>query len=166
MEYSPEAVKAPRASRLTYTKPTPEPVLGCRLIDLNMFMQGIRRQLVYKLCRQVGTLTIRPEDEISRGIAGDIGFFCTTCRRLSFSVRTSAFREEKDNEVQEVNLRCVLGAVATGLGEKTSSRFCAILGVPTLENRASAFGALFTPVLRHKVHTAEGTCALCVPRLF
>ena len=76
--------------------------------------------------------------EKSLGAAGVLRFRCSRCQKPTIDVPTSPpiANGKAKSHLQELNIRCVLGCVVSGLSEHGCARYMGVLSMPSLERRA------------------------------
>ena len=136
--YSPIAQRSATGNRLDVPPPPEELAAGSRIIDLPQLYSNLLPHLTCPGCSRTGKLCVRLNDERSRGLGGDLKFFCERCKDCTLTLPTSNILPLKETPigVVEQNLRLVVGAIVAGMGQNSSARFCGVLGVPSLDDKA------------------------------
>ena len=112
---------------------------GARIIDLGLLTKHVVSKLPCDSCHKRGVLMLAARHEVQRGLASDLGIWCSSCRAVTGELPTSHALpggSPRDRaKPMQIKARAALGAANAGMGHSSINRFVACLGLPTIPLR-------------------------------
>lgn len=137
----------------TLLTPDKEPrvaAVGNRIMSMELLTENVMPWVVCSNCGRQGTLIPSMQDEVNRGMASIIWFYCRGCKMLVSPLPTShdaARKHKRGPAMADLNLRAAIANIHCGIGLTHLERFCGILNLP-----APAFGTY--DAAEQRVHSA------------